>query len=72
MYLQVLLLPQAMAYAQLAGLPPIYGLYTSVTPAIIYAVLSESHTMNLGTIALCGLLTADIISEYVDVSQPWT
>jgi len=64
----VMLLPQAMAYAQLAMLPPIYGLYTSVFPAVLYAVFSESHTMSLGTIALCGLLTADIITD--ELSDP--
>lgn len=49
------------AHAQLALVPPIFGLYTSVTPTILYAIFGQSHTMNLGTIALCGLLTADII-----------
>lgn len=61
----VLLLPQAMAYAQLALLPPVYGLYTSVTPTIVFAMLGESHAMNLGTIALCGLLTADIVEQRI-------
>ena len=58
-----------MAYAQLALLPPVYGLYTSVVPAIIYAAMTESNTMNIGTIALSGLLTADIISERVSSGE---
>eukprot|EP00041_Stephanoeca_diplocostata_P022590 m.540772 g.540772 ORF g.540772 m.540772 type:complete len:738 (-) comp22103_c1_seq1:269-2482(-) len=62
----VLLLPQAMAYAQLALVPPIFGLYTSVVPTILYAIFGQSHTMNLGTIALCGLLTADIIEDEIE------
>lgn len=44
----VLLIPQALAYAQLAHLPPVYGLYTSIMPTLIYAFFGASNTMSLG------------------------
>ena len=44
----VLLIPQALAYAQLAHLPPVYGLYTSIIPTLIYAFFGGSNTMSLG------------------------
>ena len=62
----VLLVPQAMAYAQLARLPPVYGMYTSLVPAILYGIFGGSNTMSLGTIALCGLMTGEIIEEFLD------
>jgi len=66
----ILILPQSMAYAQLANLPPIYGLYTSVVPAIIYALIGTSHTVNCGTLALSGLLTGELIEQVVgDASE---
>ncbi|MBZ5714483.1 SulP family inorganic anion transporter [Nannocystis pusilla] len=54
----VLLVPQAMAYAMLAGLPPIAGLYASLAPPLIYAVLGTSRRLAVGPVALDSLLTA--------------
>eukprot|EP00039_Didymoeca_costata_P005224 m.79708 g.79708 ORF g.79708 m.79708 type:complete len:738 (+) comp12725_c0_seq2:204-2417(+) len=62
----VLLIPQAMAYAQVANMPPAYGLYSSIFPTMVYALLGGSNTMNLGTIALCGLMLGEVVEEYVD------
>ncbi|MFZ6180446.1 SulP family inorganic anion transporter [Nannocystis pusilla] len=54
----VLLVPQAMAYAMLAGLPPIAGLYAALAPPLIYAVLGTSRRLAVGPVALDSLLTA--------------
>ena len=53
----VMIVPQSMAYALLAGLPPIYGLYASTVPAIIYALFGTSKHMPVGPPALMALLT---------------
>ena len=48
----VLLIPQGMAYALIAGLPPIYGLYAALTPQIIYAFLGTSRQLAVGPVAM--------------------
>ena len=48
----VMLVPQSMAYALLAGMPPIYGLYASVVPLIIYPLLGTSRHLAVGTVAI--------------------
>src|SRR5690625_2006577 len=52
----VMLIPQAMAYAILAGLPPVYGLYASIVPLIAYALLGTSRHLAVGPVALVSLL----------------
>ena len=54
----VMLIPQGMAYAMIAGLPPIYGLYASTIPLIIYAFLGTSRQLAVGPVAMVSLLTA--------------
>ena len=44
----VLLVPQALAYALLAGLPPEMGLYASILPPVVYALLGSSRTLAVG------------------------
>lgn len=53
-----LLIPQGMAYALIAGLPPIYGLYAALTPQIIYALLGTSRQLAVGPVAMDSLLVA--------------
>ncbi len=53
-----LLVPQGMAYALLAGLPPIYGLYASTLPLLIYALMGTSRQLSVGPVALDSLLVA--------------
>lgn len=53
----VMLIPQSMAYALIAGLPPIYGLYASIVPLIIYAFLGTSRQLAIGPTAMISLLT---------------
>ncbi|HET9771344.1 MAG TPA: SulP family inorganic anion transporter, partial [Acidimicrobiia bacterium] len=52
------LIPQGMAYALVAGLPPVVGLYASVFPILAYAVLGRSRQLALGPVAIVSLLTA--------------
>lgn len=52
----VMLVPQAMAYAMLAGLPPQVGLYASIVPLILYAVLGTSNSLAVGPVAMVSLL----------------
>ncbi len=54
----VMLIPQGMAYALLAGLPAVYGLYASTFPLIIYALLGSSRQLAVGPVAMVSLLTA--------------
>lgn len=54
----VMLVPQAMAYAMLAGLPPIMGLYAATIPPVIYAVLGTSRQLAVGPMAMASLLVA--------------
>lgn len=52
----VMLVPQAMAYALLAGLPPIYGLYASIVPLLIYPLLGSSRHLALGATAIDAII----------------
>ena len=54
----VMLVPQGMAYAMLAGLPPIIGLYASVIPVLVYALLGTSNQLAVGPVAIVSLMTA--------------
>ncbi len=57
-----LLLPQAMAYALLAELPPQTGLYAALAPALIFVFFSTSRFVSVGPVALISLLVADAIA----------
>lgn len=54
----VMLIPQSLAYALLAGLPPQVGLYASILPLIAYAIFGTSRTLSVGPVAVVSLLTA--------------
>lgn len=54
----VMLIPQSLAYALLAGLPPQAGLYASVLPLLAYALLGSSMTLAVGPVAVVSLMTA--------------
>ncbi|MFT5683345.1 MAG: SulP family sulfate permease, partial [Myxococcota bacterium] len=54
----IMLIPQAMAYAMLAGLEPIVGLYASTVPIAIYALLGTSRQLAVGPVAMVSLLVA--------------
>jgi sulfate permease, SulP family len=61
-----MLIPQAMAYALLAGLPPIVGLYAATIPVIVYAVLGTSGQLAVGPVAIVSLLTATALAPLVE------
>ncbi len=54
----VMLIPQGMAYAMIAGLPPVYGLYAALLPQIIYAITGTSRQLAVGPVAMDSLLVA--------------
>lgn len=58
----VLLVPQAMAYALLAEVDPIYGLYASLIPLLVYGLLSSSPQVSVGPTALASLVTLGVLS----------
>lgn len=58
----VLLVPQSLAYAMLAGLPPHLGMYASILPLVAYAVLGSSMTLSVGPVAVASLMTAAAVS----------
>lgn len=63
----VMLIPQGMAYAMIAGLPPIYGLYASTIPLILYAIFGTSRQLAVGPVAMVSLLTAAGIGTMAEV-----
>ncbi|HEY9117639.1 MAG TPA: sulfate permease, partial [Roseivirga sp.] len=58
----IMLIPQGMAYALIAGLPPVYGLYASVVPQLIYAILGTSRQLSVAPVAMDSLLVATGVS----------
>ena len=54
----IMLIPQSLAYAMLAGLPPVVGLYASILPLVVYAIFGTSRTLAVGPVAVVSLLTA--------------
>ena len=59
------IIPQSMAYAQLAGLGPQYGLYASFLPVLIGALMGSSRQLSTGPVAVVSLLTAAALGEIV-------
>ena len=54
----IMLIPQSLAYALLAGLPPVVGLYASILPLVAYALFGTSRTLAVGPVAVVSLMTA--------------
>lgn len=61
----VLLIPQSLAYAVLAGLPPVYGLYSSILPLFIYALLASSTKLQIGPVAPTAILINSALNSVV-------
>lgn len=64
----IMLVPQAIAYAFLAGLPPEAGLFASLLPLLAYALLGSSPTLAVGPVAIISLMTLDALHGVVEVS----
>lgn len=62
----IMLIPQSLAYALLAGLPPEAGIYASIVPIMLYAVFGTSRALAVGPVAVVSLLTASAIGQVVE------
>uniref|UniRef100_UPI002FC77B70 SulP family inorganic anion transporter n=1 Tax=Devosia sp. TaxID=1871048 RepID=UPI002FC77B70 len=59
----IMLIPQSLAYALLAGLPPEVGLYASVLPLVAYAIFGTSSALAVGPVAVVSLMTAAAVGR---------
>jgi SulP family sulfate permease len=59
----IMLIPQSLAYAMLAGLPPEAGIYASIVPILFYAIFGTSNALAVGPVAVVSLLTASAIGQ---------
>ena len=66
----ILVIPQSLAYALLAGLPPQAGLYASILPAIVYALLGSSMTQAVGPVAITAIMTFTLLSPLQTPGTP--
>lgn len=71
-FVAVLLIPQSMAYALLADLPPQVGLYASILPPLVYALLGTSRFIAVGPVALVSLLAGEAIANAGGQVEPAT
>jgi len=58
----IILIPQGIAYALIAGLPPIYGLYCALVPQLVYAIFGSSRQVAIGPVAMDSLIVATGVS----------
>ncbi|NNC82356.1 MAG: sulfate permease [Flavobacteriales bacterium] len=66
----IMLIPQGMAYALLAGLPPIYGLYAGLVPMIIYPLFGTSRFLSVGPVALVSIIVLTGLSQMAEPMTP--
>jgi SulP family sulfate permease len=66
----VMLIPQSLAYALLAGLPAQVGLYASILPLVLYAVFGTSRTLSVGPVAVVALMTAAALAPIAAPGSP--
>lgn len=59
----MMMIPQGMAYALVAGLPPVAGLYASIVPPLLYALFGTSSTQSVGPMAIISLMTASALAR---------
>lgn len=62
----IMLIPQSLAYALLAGLPPEMGLYASILPIVLYAVFGTSRALAVGPVAVVSLMTAAAVGQVAE------
>lgn len=60
----IMLIPQSLAYAMLAGLPPEVGIYASIAPLVAYAIFGSSKVLAVGPVAVVSLMTASAIGQF--------
>ncbi|MGQ7286944.1 SulP family inorganic anion transporter [Vreelandella venusta] len=66
----VMVIPQSLAYALLAGLPAVVGLYASILPQLLYTVLGTSRTLAVGPVAIIALMTGAALSAVATPGSP--
>jgi len=66
----VMLIPQSLAYALLAGLPPEVGLYASIAPLVVYAIFGTSRALAVGPVAVASLMTAAAVGQLAETGTP--
>ena len=66
----VMLVPQGMAYALLAGMPPVAGLYASTVPLVAYALVGSSRALAVGPVAIMSLLTLAGVGALAEPGSP--
>jgi SulP family sulfate permease len=66
----IMLVPQSLAYAMLAGLPPHVGLYASILPLVAYALFGTGRTLAVGPVAVVSLMTAAAVGEVAAQGTP--
>ena len=66
----IMLIPQSLAYALLAGLPPEVGLYASIAPLLLYTMFGSSMTLAVGPVAVASLMTAAAIGNLMERGTP--
>lgn len=69
MIVTVMLIPQSLAYAMLAGLPPEMGLYASMLPLVAYAIFGTSTTLSVGPVAVVSLMTASAVAQIAEAGS---
>jgi len=62
----IMLIPQSLAYALLAGLPPEAGIYASIAPIILYAIFGTSRALAVGPVAVVSLMTAAAVGQVAE------
>jgi len=68
--LSIMVIPQSMAYAMLAGMPVQVGLYASLLPLLGYALFGSSMSMSVGPVAVTGLMTATLLAPLASIGSP--
>ena len=63
----IMLIPQGIAYAMIAGLPPIYGLYTAMIPQVVYALFGTSRQLSVGPVAMDSLIVASGVAALAQI-----
>ena len=66
----IMLIPQSLAYALLAGLPPEVGIYASIAPIILYAIFGTSRALAVGPVAVVSLMTAAAVGRIAETGSP--
>lgn len=66
----IMLIPQSLAYALLAGLPPEAGIYASIAPLVAYAIFGSSSVLAVGPVAVSSLMTASAIGQLAVTGSP--